>query len=57
MTLLAYTGYECNVNGFHSGLKLMEKIPLETSVTAYTDPISGTSTVVLNQHGTVLNIH
>ena len=46
MTLLSYTGYECNVNGFHSALKFMNKIPVMTVVTAYDDPLSA-ATVML----------
>ena len=39
MTLLSYTGYECNVIGFHSELKPMENIPVLTAVIAYNDPL------------------
>ena len=39
MTLFSYTGYECNVNGFHSELKSINKIPVVTAVTAYNNPM------------------
>ena len=37
MTLISYTGYKYNVNGFHYDLKSVEKIPVATAVTAYND--------------------
>ena len=50
MALLSYTSYECNINGFHSDLKSMEKIPVATSVTAYDDTFSRTTVMlVFNQ--------
>ena len=39
ITLLSYTGYECNFNGFQSDLKSMEKIPVATEITEYDDPL------------------
>ena len=47
MTLWSYTGYECNVNGLHSDPKSMEKIPVSTEVTAYNDPLSGTTVMLV----------
>ena len=47
MTLLPYIGYECNVKGFYSELKSMTKIPVMTTVTAYDDPLSGTTVMLV----------
>ena len=41
MTLLSYTGYECNVSGLYPNLTLMNKMPVVTAVTAYDDPLTG----------------
>ena len=50
MILFPYTGYECNIIGFHSDIKSMEKIPVVTAITAYGDPPSGTTVMlVFNQ--------
>ena len=50
MTLLSYTGYECNVIRFYSDLKSMEKTPVVTAVTAYYDYLWGTTVMlVFNQ--------
>ena len=50
MTLFSYTGYNCNVIGFHSNLESIANIPVVTAVTAYNDPISGTTVMlVFNQ--------
>ena len=46
-TLLSCTSYECNVNGFHSDMKSMENIPVATEVTAYDDPFSGTTVMLV----------
>ena len=50
MTLLSYTGYKCNVIGFHYDLKTMKRIPVALEVTAYDEPLSGTTVIlVFNQ--------
>ena len=50
VTLLSYTGYKCNVNGFHSDLKSTEKIPVATAVTSYDDPLLvNTVMLIFNQ--------
>ena len=48
--LLLYAGYEYNINGFHSDLKSMEKIPAATELMVYDDPILVTAVMlVFNQ--------
>ena len=50
MNLFSYSGYDCNINGFHSDLKSMNKIPVVTVVIAYDNPLSGTIVMlVFNQ--------
>ena len=47
---MSYTGYECNVIGFNSDLKSMEKIPVSTAVMEFDNPLSGTMVrIVFNQ--------
>ena len=47
MALLPYTGYEWNVILFNYDLKSMEKIPVATVVTAYDDPLSVATVMLL----------
>ena len=50
ITILSYTGYKCNFNGFQSDLKSMEKIPVATEITEYDDPLQVTMVMlVFNQ--------
>ena len=59
-----YTSYECNVFGFYSDLKSMEKIPVVTALMGYDDHLSGNTVMLVfnkaigmvwNQYGTILN--
>ena len=47
MTLFSYTGYKCNVIGFRSNLESITNIPVVTAVTAYNDPLSGTTVMLV----------
>jgi len=50
MLLLAHTGLECNVHGFHDNLEPIRRVPVVTACTAYDDSQTGeTIILVFNQ--------
>ena len=45
--LIHYTGQECTVNGFHNKLGAMEKIPIATVATAWSDEHTGQGFILI----------
>ena len=50
--LIHYTGQECTVNGFHSQLGTINKVPIGTVATAHTDEHTGNG-IILIMHETL----